>query len=131
MVFVNEFWLFREHLSPLNDTVKDLTLGLSYNPISMMKWQMFSQMEQSFQMQISMGTAAEGESDEFKRMLIETNPYFLALTFVVTILHSVFDFLAFRNGTGACNLTNNQISHSGRTRRIWKACLSERCSGMW
>eukprot|EP00027_Filamoeba_sp_ATCC50430_P001525 CAMPEP_0168551144 /NCGR_PEP_ID=MMETSP0413-20121227/6013_1 /TAXON_ID=136452 /ORGANISM="Filamoeba nolandi, Strain NC-AS-23-1" /LENGTH=487 /DNA_ID=CAMNT_0008581645 /DNA_START=119 /DNA_END=1579 /DNA_ORIENTATION=+ len=97
VIFFNEFWLFREHLFPVNDTVKELTLTMSYNTISMMKWQMFAQMEQSFQMQVSMGTAAEGESDEFKRMLVETNPYFLALTFVITILHSVFDFLAFRN----------------------------------
>jgi len=39
----------------------------------------------------------EGESDDFKRMLVETNPYLLAVTFAVSILHSVFDFLAFKN----------------------------------
>ena len=32
-------------------------------------------------------------------MLVDTNPYLLALTAVVTLLHSVFDFLAFKNGT--------------------------------
>ena len=31
-------------------------------------------------------------------MLRDTNPFLLGLTFVVTMLHSVFDFLAFRNG---------------------------------
>ena len=31
-------------------------------------------------------------------MLMDTNPWLLALTAVVTILHSVFDFLAFKNG---------------------------------
>jgi len=63
----------------------------------MMKWQMMLQMEQSFSMQQSIGTAGEGDSDEFKRMLLETNPYLLAVTFVVTLLHTVFDFLAFKN----------------------------------
>jgi len=63
----------------------------------MMKWQMFSQMEQSFSMQQSMGAAGEEDSDEFKRMLTDTNPYLLGLTAVVTLLHSVFDFLAFKN----------------------------------
>lgn len=82
----------------LNDTVKELNLTMNFGLLSMLKWQMYSQMEQSFQMQVSMGTAADGESDEFKRMLVETNPYLLALTFFVTILHSAFDFLAFRNG---------------------------------
>lgn len=31
-------------------------------------------------------------------MLMDTNPWLLALTAVVTILHSVFDMLAFKNG---------------------------------
>lgn len=34
-----------------------------------------------------------------QRMFIETNIYLLAITVVVTLLHSVFDFLAFKNGT--------------------------------
>jgi hypothetical protein len=37
-------------------------------------------MEQSFSMQSSMGLQAEGESDEFKRVLIEGNPYLLVST---------------------------------------------------
>jgi hypothetical protein len=33
-----------------------------------------------------------------QRALLETNPYLLALTMVVSILHMIFDFLAFKNG---------------------------------
>jgi hypothetical protein len=66
VLFFNEFWLLREHLIAINDTVKSLPLSVSYSPYSLMKWQMMLQMEQSFAMQTSMGTAAEGESDEFK-----------------------------------------------------------------
>ncbi len=40
------------------------------------------------------------ESDEFKRILLEGNPYFLALTFAVSLLHTVFDMLAFKNDIG-------------------------------
>lgn len=32
--------------------------------------------------------------------LLETNPYLLALTIIVSIVHSVFEFLAFKNGRG-------------------------------
>jgi len=42
---------------------------------------------------------AEGETDEFKRVLLDTNPWILGLTVAVSLLHSVFDFLAFKNGT--------------------------------
>lgn len=35
--------------------------------------------------------------------LLETNPYLLALTIIVSIVHSVFEFLAFKNGRdGPC-----------------------------
>lgn len=46
------------------------------------------------------GAMGEGESDEFKRVLLEGNPYFLALTCSVSLLHSVFDFFAFKNDIG-------------------------------
>lgn len=35
------------------------------------------------------GGGANAEIDEVKRMLVETNPYFLGLTAIVTVLHSV------------------------------------------
>lgn len=31
-----------------------------------------------------------GEMDEVKRMLVETNPYFLAATAIVTVLHMLY-----------------------------------------
>lgn len=38
------------------------------------------------------------EADSVKKMLSDTNPYLLGLTFAVSMLHMVFDFLAFKNG---------------------------------
>lgn len=34
----------------------------------------------------------------FQRVFLEGNPYLLGITMVVSLLHSVFDFLAFKNG---------------------------------
>jgi len=55
----------REHLYPINDTTPELSLHLSYSTVSLWKWQMMVQMEQSFAMQESLG-AVEGEKDEVK-----------------------------------------------------------------
>jgi len=96
VVFFNEFWTLKEHLIPINDTLSTLNLHLSYSTISLMKWQFYSQLEQSFTMQKSLG-AQESETDEIKRMLLETHPYLLGLTIVVSLLHTIFDFLAFKN----------------------------------
>ncbi len=53
-------------------------------------------MDKSFDTQQSMGLQAEGEADEFKRVLLEGNPILLAVTMVVSLLHTVFDMLAFK-----------------------------------
>nr|CAD1836923.1 unnamed protein product [Ananas comosus var. bracteatus] len=96
-VYFNEFWLLRDKLIPLNETVKELPLNLELSPISMTKWQLFLQIEQSFQVHRSYGSMLEGETDELKRVFLEGNPYLLVVTMVVSLLHSVFDFLAFKN----------------------------------
>ena len=58
---------------------------------------------------------ADGESDEFKRVLIEGNPYFLGLTMFVSLLHSVFDMLAFKNDIGFWKNKKNVEGLSVRT----------------
>ena len=45
-------------------------------------------MDQSFSMQRDWGAMNDGESDEVKRIFLEGNPYFLALTVCVSMLHS-------------------------------------------
>ncbi|XP_043720577.1 cleft lip and palate transmembrane protein 1 homolog [Telopea speciosissima] len=97
MVFFNEFWLLRDKLISINDTVTELPLNLEVGPISTTKWQLFLQIEQSFQLHRSYGSMLEGEADELKRVFLEGNPYLLMVTMVVSLLHSVFDFLAFKN----------------------------------
>jgi hypothetical protein len=70
VLFIDEFWTFKDDYIPLNDTVEHLTLSLSYSPMSLVKWQMMMQMEKSFQMQVALGTALENESDDFKVRLL-------------------------------------------------------------
>ena len=38
-----------------------------------------------------------GDSDEMKRMFLETDPILLSVTIIVSLLHTVFEVLAFRN----------------------------------
>jgi hypothetical protein len=65
-IFFNEFWLLRDKLIALNETVTELTLNLEVGPISMTKWQLFMQIDQSFQVHRSYGSMLEGEADELK-----------------------------------------------------------------
>jgi hypothetical protein len=58
--------------------------------MSYFKFQMFASMTFGFQEAAKQqGGSSAAEMDEVKRMLIETNPWFLALTGVVSVLHVV------------------------------------------
>ncbi len=73
-------------------------------------------------LQRDFGAQADGESDELKRVLLEGNPYFLGLTFFVSILHSVFDMLAFKNDIGFWRGKKNVEGLSVRTVGINCVC---------
>lgn len=55
-------------------------------------------------------------------MLLEGNPYFLGITFFVSILHSVFDMLAFKNDIGFWKGKKNVEGLSVRTVAINCVC---------
>jgi hypothetical protein len=63
----------------------------------MWKWQLQSQTEESWRKQEAITGEVDQGNDVLRNMLLDTNPYLLALTAIVTILHSVFDMLAFKN----------------------------------
>ena len=52
-------------------------------------------MEQQWRQQEALGLQKSGQNDEFKRMILETNPVLLGVTFTVSILHTVGFFLLF------------------------------------
>ena len=69
-------------------------------PISMFKWQMYVSQAMRSQWSQFLGDTVEhtdNEQDMIKRTLQETNPYILGLTMIVSLVHSVFEFLAFKN----------------------------------
>ncbi|KAK3263237.1 hypothetical protein CYMTET_27944 [Cymbomonas tetramitiformis] len=66
-IFMNDFWLLKENWVPINDTLTDpLGLTLQIAPISLLKWQMMMQMEESFRTQSEFGAMGDGDSDELK-----------------------------------------------------------------
>lgn len=99
LIYVNEFWAIQERLMQLNETVQNIPLNITFAPLSQWKMHIYLQMEASFSMQQSFGTVGDGQQEEMKRMFLETNPILLTVTMIVSALHSVFDFLAFKNGT--------------------------------
>lgn len=97
VVYLNDYWNFARDYMPINETVEELELDLTFAPLSMFKWQMYTaQSMQSKWTHMGMQHSDE-EQDSIKEVFLETSPYLLALQFVVTMTHSIFEFLAFKN----------------------------------
>lgn len=65
----------------------------------MFKWQLYAAQAARSQWNLfPTGEDDDEEQDTLKEAILDTNPYLLALTFVISILHSIFEFLAFKNG---------------------------------
>ena len=99
VIELSDFWILKEHLLPINDTLSSLELKLSSNIVWVYKFMMLSQFEQSqsFGKEYGLNVHTEGELDLMKRMFLETNPYFLGLTLCVSFVHMIFEFLAFKS----------------------------------
>ncbi|KAH9938336.1 cleft lip and palate associated transmembrane protein [Fomitopsis serialis] len=96
IVYPNDFWLLRSQFIEINSTTPRLPLQVTFQPLSYWKFQIFATMTQGFdEAAKQQGGASGAELDEIKRMLVETNPWFLGLTALVSVLHVVFEMLAF------------------------------------
>lgn len=90
IIFPNEFWHLKSQYVEINTTTPTLPLQVVFQPMSYFKFQVFASMTFGFQEAAKQqGGGSTAELDEVKRMLIETNPWFLALTGVVSVLHVV------------------------------------------
>jgi len=68
----------------------------------MFKWQLYAAQAARSQWNLfPTGEDDDEEQDTLKEAILETNPYLLGLTFAVSILHSIFEFLAFKNGASS------------------------------
>jgi hypothetical protein len=59
---------------------------------------------------------------QMKRVFLDGNPYLLALTMCVSMLHSVFDFLAFKNDIGFWKENKSMEGLSARSIVINAVC---------
>lgn len=93
LLHASEFWIKADSLIPVNGTLKSTTLDVTLTSIEVLKFNLMVSMEQSWQKEENAGNNA----DMLRTLLFDTNPILLVITFLVTLLHTVFDILAFKN----------------------------------
>ncbi len=105
ILYVDTFWQLREDMIELNSSVKTLPLHINLNNYNWWKFSIFASIDEGMkrnQRKIASGgpipAAGDGsELEEFKRILIGTNVYLLAITGIVSVLHMIFETLAFKS----------------------------------
>lgn len=72
----------------INETTPTLPLHVSYHAISNMKFQMYATFTMSFDEAANKGQGVTtSDLDEIKRTLLETSPWLLITTAIVSVLH--------------------------------------------
>ncbi len=98
IIYSSEFWIVKSSLVELNDTIQSSNIEVKFEDISFWKWSLMSQMEETWRKQAEFsGEEDDAGNDMLRTMLLETNPILLAVTAIVSVLHTVFDVLAFKN----------------------------------
>lgn len=116
IIFPNEFWHLRSQYIEINSTTPQLPLQIEFQPMSYWKFTTFAALTQSFaEAAKQQGANSASELDEIKRMLVETNPYFLGVTALVSVLHVVFEFLAFSSDVSHWRHKQELVGVSVRT----------------
>ncbi|KAI8336518.1 cleft lip and palate transmembrane protein 1-domain-containing protein [Chlamydoabsidia padenii] len=119
IVFTNDFWLLRQNAYPINETISTLPLTIHLEPMTTSKFNIYAAINDKLNNQQSsanpMGGMSSSELDEVKRMFLETNPILLAVTISVSLLHSLFEMLAFKNDIAFWKKKDNSAGVSVRS----------------
>lgn len=99
VLYINDYWELSSDLVAVNNTVKDLSLSVTYAPISLFYFQIYEAQKMQKQWNTMFGApeTSDAENDIVKRTMMETNPFLLSITVVVSLVHTVFEFMAFKN----------------------------------
>ena len=117
ILYVNTFWQLRDHMTELNSTVKSLPIHITLNNLNNWKFSLYSTIDDSVkanQKQAASGgpvpAGGDGsEFEEFKRVIIDTNIWLLSTTACVTVLHMLFEALAFKSDIVSPRVISSQV----------------------
>ncbi|KAK6349760.1 hypothetical protein TWF696_006036 [Orbilia brochopaga] len=122
VIFVNDFWLLKDHMVAINETVKSQPLHINIYNIASWKYGIYASMDAAFKQQAQQNNAQGAELEEVKRILIDTNVYLLSTTVAVSLLHTIFEMLAFKSDISHFRNKKDNVGVSFRT-ILWNVVM--------
>merc|ERR1719481_951536 len=119
LLYIDELTMRQRDLVLVNKTDKAADVKFVYRPISFGKLRLFLQFTQALGSMQGMGFT-EKDTDEVKGIFADTNLILLLVTFGVSAIHLLFDFLAFKSDI---NFWRGKKSMEGLSRKtiLWRA----------
>jgi len=119
ILYVDELTMRLRDLVIVNSTDKESAVTVSYRPISLGKLRLFLQFTSALGSMAGMGFT-DKDTDEVKGIFADTNLILLLVTFGVSAIHLLFDFLAFKSDI---NFWRGKKSMEGLSRKtiLWRA----------
>ena len=119
ILFIDELTMRMKDLKIINATDKISKVEILYQPISFGKLRLFLQFSAALGSMHSMGFT-DKDTDEVKGIFADTNLVLLLVTFGVSAVHLLFDFLAFKNDV---NFWRSRDTVEGLSRKtiLWRA----------
>ncbi|XP_032437206.1 lipid scramblase CLPTM1L [Xiphophorus hellerii] len=121
LLFVDELSNRVKDLVEINSTSTELPLTVLYDSISLGRLRFWIHMQDAVYSLQQFGFT-EKDADEIKGIFVDTNLYFLALTFFVAAFHLLFDFLAFKNDISFWKQKKSMVGMSSKA-VLWR-CFS-------
>ncbi|XDA85046.1 hypothetical protein R6Z07F_014831 [Ovis aries] len=121
ILFIDQLSSRVKDLMVINRSSTELPLTVSYDKISLGRLRFWIHMQDAVYSLQQFGFS-EKDADEVKGIFVDTNLYFLALTFFVAAFHLLFDFLAFKNDISFWKKKKSMIGMS--TKAVLWRCFS-------
>ncbi|KAG7317244.1 hypothetical protein KOW79_019542 [Hemibagrus wyckioides] len=121
LLFIDELSNRVKDLVEINSSTTELPLTISYDTITLGKLRFWIHMQDAVYSLQQFGFT-EKDADEIKGIFVDTNLYFLALTFFVAAFHLLFDFLAFKNDISFWKQKKSMVGMSSKA-VLWR-CFS-------
>ncbi|XP_017900166.1 PREDICTED: cleft lip and palate transmembrane protein 1-like protein isoform X4 [Capra hircus] len=121
ILFIDQLSNRVKDLMVINRSSTELPLTVSYDKISLGRLRFWIHMQDAVYSLQQFGFS-EKDADEVKGIFVDTNLYFLALTFFVAAFHLLFDFLAFKSDISFWKKKKSMIGVS--TKAVLWRCFS-------
>jgi len=123
MVYLNTFWQLRSQMIELNETVTHLDMNVDLNNLANWKFHIMATMDEGMKetaRKIARGESAPGGGDGselelIKETILDTSFWLLGTTAIVSVLHMIFQILAFKSDVNHWRNKKDRVGTSLRT----------------